>query len=374
MSEISHRHNFPFIQPAQAQKHVTHNQALEQIDHTHHMCLKAINLSASPDNPEIGDCYDLGETPLGIFENQANKLAAFSDTGWQFYPKVTGMTALNLETGNLIIYDGTDWKNVSQGDMTAPSPAQTLTQLGVNTQPDDRNRLSVKSDAVLLSADDQSTDSSGDIRVAINKNTAENTASHIYQTNYTAYAETGLSGSNNYTIRISDIGNQFKTAFEIDKDTGFIGLGKTPTEPLGIQHDAAGISRLSVSNAFTDSFAGTGLNLISGNNQVFQLLQYNSGACYVLSNSSSMFYQITGPNPNYRFFLGSDNVFGINHRNIETNVPLKLTNITLSNLPSARLSGPGAIIYIPDTNDGASLAYSDGTNWRSSITGNIIQS
>ena len=376
MLETSRRHKLPYIQAAQAQKHVTHNAALEQLDITHNLCLMGLNLSSAPTNPELGDCYDIGDTSNGFFETHANHIAAFLDTGWQFYPKVKGMIALNASSDSddqgLIIYNGIDWQPITSTNSTEQVAPQQSPQFGVNTSADEINKFSVKSEAVLLAADDQDKNSTGDIRLSLNKMASINTASIIYQSNYTAHAETGLTGKDNYIIRVSNSGDNFKTAFEIDKTTGYVGLGKSPTEALGITDTRPGLSRISLSNAHSDGFAGSAMTLAAGNNHSLQLLQYNSGATYILSTSSSMFYQITGANASYRFFLGSEDVLSINQNSIKANSPLRLANYTLSNLPLAATSGAGAVIFISNAPEGPILAYSDGSHWRSSITGQNV--
>jgi hypothetical protein len=46
------------------------------------------------------------------------------------------------------------------------------------------------------------------------------------------------------------------------------------------------------------------------------------------------------------------------------NVPAKVPNTTVAGLPSAANAGAGAIIYVSNETGGATLAFSDGTNWR----------
>jgi len=58
MLETSRRHKLPYIQAAQAQKHVTHNAALEQLDITHNLCLMGLNLSAILSQSQRHDCTE----------------------------------------------------------------------------------------------------------------------------------------------------------------------------------------------------------------------------------------------------------------------------------------------------------------------------
>jgi len=69
MFEHSPRLTLPYIQPAQAQKHVTHNQAIRQIDGLIHMSVVSDALSTPPTEQAEGTCYL-------VPPNAQNRLAA----------------------------------------------------------------------------------------------------------------------------------------------------------------------------------------------------------------------------------------------------------------------------------------------------------
>ena len=48
MSEISHNLSLPFIQPSQAQKHVTHNEALRLLDAVVQLTLQSLSQQTPP--------------------------------------------------------------------------------------------------------------------------------------------------------------------------------------------------------------------------------------------------------------------------------------------------------------------------------------
>lgn len=367
MSDTSLRNNFPYILPAQAQKYVPHNAAMEQIDSTMHLCLKAVNVTTPPENPIISDCYDLGAEPSGIFEGHANQIAAYCDTGWQFYPKVKGMTALDCTRNIFMGYDGVEWSQLSLINSAGEIP-----KLGINTVPDETNKLTVKSEAVLFTTDDLAETPTGDLRIACNKTASSDTASLLYQKGYSARAELGLIGNDNFSIKVSADGAVYKTGLEIDPATGNCGVGDYPSEALNVLKTAPGISRISVSNASEDEYAGTSINMNAANGHSTSLLQYNSGAAYFLSSSSSMYYQLTGTNPVHRFYLASQETLTIATDKVSIQAPAQLLSAAVSALPSASLSGAGAVIYVPDASGGAVLAFSDGTNWRRSTDRAVI--
>jgi len=65
MSENSPRLDLPYIQPSQAQKHVTHNKAVEILDTIVQMKLEDIDVSNPPVLPAEGQSWALSAAPTG---------------------------------------------------------------------------------------------------------------------------------------------------------------------------------------------------------------------------------------------------------------------------------------------------------------------
>jgi len=59
MSEISHNLSLPFIQPSQAQKHVTHNEALRLLDAVVQLTLQSLSQQTPPSLAIDGQVYAL---------------------------------------------------------------------------------------------------------------------------------------------------------------------------------------------------------------------------------------------------------------------------------------------------------------------------
>ncbi|WP_439619582.1 hypothetical protein [Hyphomonas sp.] len=95
---------------------------------------------------------------------------------------------------------------------------------GVNTAADMTNRLSVKSDAELLSHDDV-TPGKGDARKVINKAASGNAASVVFQTGFSGRAEFGLVGDDRFRLKVSADGAAFADALVIDPASGDAGFG-----------------------------------------------------------------------------------------------------------------------------------------------------
>lgn len=107
----------------------------------------------------------------------------------------------------------------------AAGGGETADKFGINTTADATNRLAVKSDGVLFSHDDV-TPGNDDCVVKVNKKAVGDTGSVQYQTNGSGRAELGLTGDDDFHIKVSP--DNFTSVFEallIDKDNGKIALG-----------------------------------------------------------------------------------------------------------------------------------------------------
>ena len=168
MSENTPKLDLPYIQPAQAQKHVTHNEAIERLDVLTQLIVNGFDATDPPSVPVEGETYALSANPTGSWASNANEIAFFSGNGWLFIPPVTGWRAYG--EGELRIWDGAAWASA------IPS-LDAVDMLGVNTSADLTNRLSVSSDATLLN------NAGSGHQLKINKASAGDTASLLFQSN-----------------------------------------------------------------------------------------------------------------------------------------------------------------------------------------------
>ncbi len=84
MSQNSPRLNLPFLQPSQAQKHVTHNEALRQLDIVTQLTVVSTNATIPPAASDQGEIHALGNAPTGEWSGQAGSLAVWLDNAWHF--------------------------------------------------------------------------------------------------------------------------------------------------------------------------------------------------------------------------------------------------------------------------------------------------
>ncbi len=205
----------PQIQAAQAQKHITHNEALQRLDVMVQAGVIDRDLSAPPGSPGEGASYLIGATPTGVWSGKQNQLAAWQNGTWEFYQPNEGWLVWVEDENRLLVWDGGAWAEVSSGG----GGSETASKFGINTTADLTNRLSVKTDAVLLSHDDV-TPGTGDIRVKLDKSLPTNTASFLFQDNFSGRAEIGLTGDNDFHFKVSSDGSSWHEGLVIDKDNG----------------------------------------------------------------------------------------------------------------------------------------------------------
>ncbi len=209
----------PYIMAAQAQKHVTHNEALRALDAVIQLSVLDRDLALPPATPADGDRYIIGPSSGGDWSSHDNSLAVWQDNAWAFHAPQEGWLAWVRDENQLLAFDGSAWNEISgSGGSGSIHPAALV---GVNSTADTINRLSVSSPNTLLSHE------GSDHRVKINKATIADTASFLFQDGFSGRAEIGLTGDDDFHFKVSSDGTSFKEAIIIDKDNGSITLPNT---------------------------------------------------------------------------------------------------------------------------------------------------
>lgn len=221
MTDTTPRAGAPLLGASQAQKHITHNEALYRFDAL--LCARFLDrdLSAPPASPADGDTYLVKATGTGAWAGEDGNIAYCADGGWRFYPPFAGLAAYVADESALIVFDGSAW--VDYASMLA---LQNLPSLGINTAADSTNRLSVKSNAALLAALPTASGGSGDMRVTLSKEAAANTASFLFQDNFSGRAEIGLSGDDNLHLKVSPDGSAWTDALAFNASAGNASFAK----------------------------------------------------------------------------------------------------------------------------------------------------
>ena len=209
----------PYIMPSQAQKHVTHNEALLALDSIVHLAVGSLAADAPPTAPKDGDRVVVGPNPAGAFSGHAGEVAAWSDGAWRFHAPRAGWRAALLPAGDLHVFDGTAWR---------PVEAERRERLGINADADATNRLAVSAPATLL------THEGADHRLVVNRAGAGDTASVLFQTDWSGRAEFGLAGGDGFVLKVSADGADWRKALRVDPASGRVTLPASAPAALSL--------------------------------------------------------------------------------------------------------------------------------------------
>ena len=243
----------PLLVPNQSQKEITHNEALVILDNLMNNGVKDKDLTTPPENPSQNDLYIVGVGASGEWEGKDNQLA-FYDNGWRFCQARQGTKYWVNDENCIYVFNMTSWSKFSGGEgggssgsgeggatslsqlddvslnsisqddilkfsngvFTNSKELNNLTGLGINCKCDNDNKLAIKSNYVLFD------NNGGDSKIKANKSTITQTASHLFQNNYSGRAEFGLIGNDDFSLKVSSDGSEWKEAFVVDKSTGNI--------------------------------------------------------------------------------------------------------------------------------------------------------
>ena len=271
--DVSANLSMPLMLPAQAQKHVTHNDALMMLDALVQLTVLDRSLTTPPLAPAQGERHIVPLGAGGAWGGAALSVAVFEGADWRFYPPQPGWRAIVLaEEVELIWLDGA-WKSPAERDFT-------LAKLGINTTPDATNRLAVSAPATLLTHEGASH------QLKINRATLADTASLLYQTGWSGGAEMGLVNSADFSIKVSPDGSSWAEALRAEAASGHL------IADHGLQLNGA-LTGTAVTQSPTDTTAGRvikvgdfglggGAPSLTG---ATSLNSFQTGGCYTLAGN-----------------------------------------------------------------------------------------
>ena len=109
MADSTGRLQFPFIIQGQAQKEVTHNEALARADIAIQPVVVAVGVATVPDAPLPGECWIVGAGATGAWAGQAGALASWTSGGWRFVTPFEGMVVWSLADQKWVQRTSTAW-------------------------------------------------------------------------------------------------------------------------------------------------------------------------------------------------------------------------------------------------------------------------
>lgn len=212
----------PYLMPSQAQKHVTHNEALQLLDALVQLSVEGFDAATPPASPAPGETHALGAAPQAAWAGHAGRIAVWQGEGWLFVAPLPGWRAWSLADAELRVWDGSAW-------VLPPTATQNLARVGVGTAADAANPLSVSGPATLL------THAGAGHQLKVNKAAGSDTASLLFQSGWSGRAEMGLAGNDDFSVKLSADGSSWSTALALTPN-GRAGLGTaSPAAQLEIQ-------------------------------------------------------------------------------------------------------------------------------------------
>ena len=227
MADTSPNLGLPYILPSQAQKHVTHNAAIDTLDALVQLSVQSRTVAVPPATPTLGQCYIIPAGSSGDWAGHDAEIAIWYDTYWVFQTPQAGWQAHVIDEAVSSVFDGAFW---------GPSllDLQNLSHLGLNAVADSANRLTSAAQGTLLTHD------GAGHQVKVNKASTGDTASVVFQEDYTGHAEMGLVGSNDFNIKVSPDGSTFLSALAINSVSAITNATCLTSGTITIAKDAVG--------------------------------------------------------------------------------------------------------------------------------------
>lgn len=245
--------SLPYLEAAQAQKHVTHNDALSLLDACVQLSVSARKVVSAPDNPPQGARFIVGAEGVGIFSGRANQIAYWDSAGWRFLAPQIGWLAWIVNENALFVFDAQGWSALE----SRLSEFQNIRRLGIGALADASNPFTAKLNAMLFAARTENEGGNGDLRFTLNKQSARSSVSQIYQTAWSARAETGLMGDDKFRIKVSSDGAAWRVGLEIEPSSGAASFS-------GGSAGAPGVRFLQDVDTGLGNFAPDALSLVAG--------------------------------------------------------------------------------------------------------------
>jgi hypothetical protein len=220
----------PFLLAAQAQKHVTHNEALRALDALVHLAVIDRDATTPPGSPAEGDRYIVAAGGAEAWDGHDLEIAAYQDGAWAFFVPVPGWRSWIGDEELLVVWDGSAWSPVGGGGGSGGDGE--FDTVGINASADETNKLAIASAASLFNH------AGNGHQQKINKAAAGDTASVLYQTGFSGRAEMGTTGDDDFHFKVSPDGSAWNEAILIDKDTGEVSF------PSGVDLEGSGIDDL----------------------------------------------------------------------------------------------------------------------------------
>jgi hypothetical protein len=189
------------VEQSQSQKEVTVNTALAMLDAMLNTGIVDKDLTAPPGSPVSGNLYIVASGATGAWAGKDNQVAWYNGA-WKFIVPAEGLTFWVRDEDKLYSWNGTAWVSTMEA-LTTPQ----FSRIGLGTAPHATHIINLFGPSALING-------SAGFFLQMNKANAAQNLEFIFQQNFTTYAELGLLGDNEFTLKTSD-GTNFYIAWKI---------------------------------------------------------------------------------------------------------------------------------------------------------------
>ena len=210
--EQSIRLDLPFIQASQAQKHITHNEALLRLDQITQLSVRSQDFDAPPSDPIEGDRY-IAPSPSTWPDATGPHLYSFEGGAWVKLTPRAGWVAWVQDTQSLVVFDGTQWTPaVGQGAFDA---------------------LTVKGASAYFEAASQS----AQFYLTLAKTLAAQRLGLGFNGTDGAQALVELTDTDTLRIVVTKDGTTYRDALAVDLSDGILSMETTPRCEISTNYD-----------------------------------------------------------------------------------------------------------------------------------------
>jgi hypothetical protein len=214
----SARLELPYLAAGQMQKHVTHNEALTRLDALVQTAVVSRTTTAQPGSPADGALWILpdGATGGDWGGRPAGALVRAEGGGWSAVAAPDGLVVLVVDAAELVVRHWGDWVPAGRrlGEI------HDLGRLGIGATADSSNPFLAKLNNALWTAREAAYGGDGDLRLTLNKETAADVLSLVFQSGYGGRAELGLIGDDDLRLKVSADGSAWSDVFSVGRATG----------------------------------------------------------------------------------------------------------------------------------------------------------
>ncbi|MGC6499708.1 MAG: DUF2793 domain-containing protein [Henriciella sp.] len=222
-SDFTPRLGLPYLLPDQAQKHVTLNESLSRLDSLVMASISGVGSNIPPEPVSPGQSWLVGSAPEEAWEGQAGQFATFLDGAWAFQTPRAGWVVWDEAVGQLRVYDGQSWRTLP---LSATAPVfHDVDQFGLAATPTAEVPFIVRANQALFMAREETTGGQGDLRISLNKPSPSDTASLVFQSDWSGRAEIGLTGDNRLSLKVSSDGTTWHQGLCLDAGAGWLKTG-----------------------------------------------------------------------------------------------------------------------------------------------------